>query len=249
MPSQCGYTWPDELDLIIREETARAGVPLDIAYALIAAESSFDPSARNLTAVEDSVGLLQLNRIGGQGEGYSVEELKDPRRNLQIGLPPIARAIAQTWSADIEPYEYIYLVATRSGHPGPVDRYDDRIIHIAHLWSCFWQGVGVFGSGGMPSDVSGPGPGLALAAATVPLLLFLIFPAGLLRHLLPILNPATQLRAAAMAVTPGGITRNLQWAMDPSRILTLPTERLGIRLRTRLPPRHRPARGRPGFWG
>ncbi|MGH6998551.1 MAG: transglycosylase SLT domain-containing protein, partial [Phenylobacterium sp.] len=119
MPASCGYAWSDALDAIIVEEAAGAGVPIDLAYTFIAVESGFDPAARNDNPpLEDSVGLLQLNRLGGQGAGYSVEQLSDPRFNLRVGLPPIASAYAGAWRADVPPYEFIYGIAVQSGHPG-----------------------------------------------------------------------------------------------------------------------------------
>src|SRR3990167_245425 len=68
MPNACNYTWSTALDTVIREESRSAGVPLDLAYTFVAVESGFDPLIRNLSAIEDSVGLLQLNRRGGQGQ-------------------------------------------------------------------------------------------------------------------------------------------------------------------------------------
>ena len=166
MPSLAGYSWSDQLDLIIREEAAAANVPLDLAYTFIAAESGFDPTARNLTDKEDSVGLLQLNRIGGQGQGYSVEELKDPRRNLQIGLPAIRGAFAMTWSPTIAPFDYIYLVSIRSGHPGQVPPDDYRILKIAMIWSNFFPGVGHLGPTGGPGAATDQ-PSIAESVAQV----------------------------------------------------------------------------------
>lgn len=167
MPTICGYTWSEPLDAIIREEALRADVPLDIAYAIIAVESGFNPSAHNLSDIEDSVGLLQLNRRGGQGTGYTVAQLMDPTLNLRIGLPHIAAAFRAAWSPTIEPYEFIYQVATRSGHPGPVLRSDPRILAIARAWGCFFQGVGVAGPSGAPAAAAAPGPGVALTAVAV----------------------------------------------------------------------------------
>lgn len=239
MTSMCGYTWPDSLDAIIREEAVRNDVPLDLAYTFIAAESGFDPTARNLTATEDSVGLLQLNRIGGQGQGYSVQELMDPRRNLQIGLPYIAAAFRQTWSPTIPPFEFIYLVSIRSGHPGQVPRDDYRILRIARIWTCFFPAAGVSGPLGAPSTVAGPGPAVALGAGIPALFMFLLFPAGIIRAMLPSLAVHQRLRTAALGITPGGIVHRLQQSLDPSYVLMDPLTFFLPRPRTRLPPRHR----------
>lgn len=51
------------------------------ALANAIAESRLNPNAHN-TSGEDSVGLFQLNRAGGQGTGFSVEQLKDPEFNI-----------------------------------------------------------------------------------------------------------------------------------------------------------------------
>ena len=172
MPSACGFTWSPELDALIREEAAAQAVPLDLAYTFVGAESGFDPRAHHLSALEDSVGLLQLNRRGGQGQGYSVEQHMDPRLNLRVGLPAIRRAFEQVWSANIEAYEFIYQVATRSGHPGPVARGDARILRIAQIWACFYPaaGLSLMGPGPTPAAVGGPAsllaaPFLLLAAS------------------------------------------------------------------------------------
>jgi len=242
MPSICDYTWSNELNTIIIEEAAAAEVPLDLAYTFIAAESGFDPNAHALTPYEDSVGLLQLNRMGGQGEGYTVQQLKDPRFNLQVGLPYIHNAYVATWSPTIDPYEFIWLLSVRSGHPGDVPRDDYRILRIATIWSCFFPAAGTFGPGGAPSTLSGPGPALALAGGMPAILLFTLFPGGILRALMPTLNPYYALRGAAMATTPGGIVHNMQRALDP--IEMMPHRRLMrlFRPRARLPRRHRPPR-------
>ncbi|PCK77505.1 TIGR02594 family protein [Rhizobium sophoriradicis] len=54
-----------------------------IAVANASAESSLFPGQRNRTEEEDSVGLFQLNRKGGQGETFSVEQLQDPEFNTR----------------------------------------------------------------------------------------------------------------------------------------------------------------------
>ncbi|MGO7968629.1 hypothetical protein ACC720_35020 [Rhizobium ruizarguesonis] len=54
-----------------------------IAVANASAESSLRPAEINKTQKEESVGLFQLNRIGGQGEGFPIEELQDPEFNTR----------------------------------------------------------------------------------------------------------------------------------------------------------------------
>ncbi len=54
-----------------------------IAVANATAESSLQPGQVTRTAREESVGLFQLNRIGGQGAGFSVAQLQDAGFNIQ----------------------------------------------------------------------------------------------------------------------------------------------------------------------
>ncbi len=115
MPSLCGFSWSDELDTIIVDKSAQHGVPLDLSYAIIAAESGFN--VRALGDVGCSSGLLQLNTCGGQGMGYTVEQLYDPRLNLDIGLPYIATAFRMIWSPTIPQFDYLLGVMLNSGHP------------------------------------------------------------------------------------------------------------------------------------
>lgn len=261
MPSICGYTWPKWLDEIIREEAERHGVPLDVAYALIAAESSFNPDMVVAEPIGGySYGLLSLYDRG-QGAGYPVSVLLDPRRNLQIGLPYIADAVAQTWRPDIDPYDYIWLVATRSGHPGPVERTDYRILRIAQIWSCFAHGVAIWGPGGVPSTTPGPGPGLGLAEGMALLLApgMPVPPATILgghlgschiavvigrvlivvRARLPFMGPRTLLRRQIRALTPAGLRARLISSIDPRQQLAR-AFRLPVHVSARrLPPRHR----------
>jgi hypothetical protein len=56
------------------------------AVANAQAESSLDPTAHNTKNGEDSVGLFQMNRNGGLGKGYSVEQLKDPNTNIGLAI-------------------------------------------------------------------------------------------------------------------------------------------------------------------
>lgn len=247
MPTACGYTWSTDLDTIIRQEAAVAGTPLDLAYTFIAVESGFDPAAHNVTATEDSVGLLQLNRIGGQGAGYSVEELKDPRRNLQIGLPYITAARRATWSPTIAPFEFIYLIAIRSGHPGQVDRDDYRIANIARAWSCFFPAAGLVGPFGAPGAVeTRPGPGLGLTEFGGLLLglLFLLPAAGMV-----ITNEVARglgvrsLTSLPMSIHPARLFQPL----DPSYTVHQLTSVMRLPLApARRPPRHPRAGRRPG---
>jgi len=77
----------DMAQLILSAFTAAGFGTLQQAAALAnaIAESDLDPNARAPkppTEQEDSVGLFQLNRQGGEGAGFSVEQLQDPDFNI-----------------------------------------------------------------------------------------------------------------------------------------------------------------------
>jgi hypothetical protein len=60
------------------------GIQQAAALANAIAESGLNPTAHNTTGGEDSVGLFQLNRNGGEGAGHTVEELEDHVKNIEI---------------------------------------------------------------------------------------------------------------------------------------------------------------------
>jgi hypothetical protein len=73
---------------LIRSKFKAAGfndVQAEAAVANAIAESGLNPYAHN-TRGEDSVGLFQMNRKGGLGEGHSVENLKDPNYNIDLAI-------------------------------------------------------------------------------------------------------------------------------------------------------------------
>jgi len=73
---------------LIRSKFKAAGfndVQAEAAVANAIAESGLNPFAHN-TRGEDSVGLFQMNRKGGLGEGHSVENLKDPNYNIDLAI-------------------------------------------------------------------------------------------------------------------------------------------------------------------
>jgi hypothetical protein len=81
---------PDQNNMadLIRKKFKAAGfsdVQAEAAVANAWAESKFDPNAHNQRG-EDSVGLFQMNRKGGLGKGYSVEQLKDPAFNIDLAI-------------------------------------------------------------------------------------------------------------------------------------------------------------------
>lgn len=198
MPSLCGYTWIDEIDQAIRTVAGEAGLPIDIAYAIVAVESGFDSQACGDGVIPDSIvehesgvragivrsssspvgyyvawecarspgrfgfshGLLQLHTGGGQGTGLTRPQLLDPYYNLRTGLPTVAAAFRAVWTPAIDPYELIYQVATRSGHPGRVAREDSRITRLYSIWQCMFNALQL-GPPPAPPPPPPPAPGEA----------------------------------------------------------------------------------------
>jgi uncharacterized protein (TIGR02594 family) len=81
-------------DLIV-DLFKRAGFTQDqhlrTALANAIRESSLDPS-ETTGGREESIGLFQCNRRGGLGEGFTVEQLKDPETNIKIILDAARRS-------------------------------------------------------------------------------------------------------------------------------------------------------------
>lgn len=61
------------------------------ALANAMAESSLNPKKVNQNSREDSVGLFQLNRMGGRGADFSVAQLQDPDFNIKATIDAISR--------------------------------------------------------------------------------------------------------------------------------------------------------------
>jgi hypothetical protein len=105
------------------------GVPAQVWGAICLAESNGVPTAHNTVYPDDSVGLFQLNRIGGgHGTGYSVEYLMDPFNNASIEVNYIAPAYYE-WYPDIRE------ISRNCGHPGWVDYNDQRLININNIYN------------------------------------------------------------------------------------------------------------------
>src|SRR5678815_2134608 len=105
-----------------------AGVPWPVWVAIAFEESTFNPDARNNRGREDSVGLFQLNRNGGQGSGYSVEQLKNPELNATIAARYIGPAVQQCGP------DKITCICVNSGHPGQVSQSDARVQRIKRTY-------------------------------------------------------------------------------------------------------------------
>jgi uncharacterized protein (TIGR02594 family) len=80
-------------DLIV-DRFRRAGFTQDqhlrTALANAIAESHLDPTVKAAGA-EESYGLFQCNRKGGLGQGYTIDQLKDPETNIAIILDAARR--------------------------------------------------------------------------------------------------------------------------------------------------------------
>jgi soluble lytic murein transglycosylase-like protein len=90
-----------------------------VLRALIAAESRGDPGAVNRTAKEWSVGLLQLNLLGGRGAGHSEAELLDPDVNLALSMPEIAAAYRRATAEGYAGARLAVRVAQLAQRPDP----------------------------------------------------------------------------------------------------------------------------------
>lgn len=82
----------EKMASLITQQFAEAGfgrIQQIAAVANAIAESGLNPSAR--TSDTDSVGLFQLNRQGGWGSGYTVEQLLDPKRNTALVIVGLSK--------------------------------------------------------------------------------------------------------------------------------------------------------------
>lgn len=117
------FTVEDRVAALVDQSADKHRVPRNVARAFVIAESfvagRVDGNAHN-TSGEDSVGLLQLNRSGGQGAGQTLATLRDPASNLAIGMPFIGSA----WQKHPElgmTRARVMRAAWDSGHPGNID--------------------------------------------------------------------------------------------------------------------------------
>jgi hypothetical protein len=101
---------------LIYDRFREAGFSHEQAVAAVAnaqAESSLNPNERNQSRSpsgkeEDSVGLFQMNRMGGLGvnektmQPYSVEQLKDPEFNIQLAIDAAKKSKAFRNASSVE---------------------------------------------------------------------------------------------------------------------------------------------------
>jgi len=96
---------------------ASQGIPYSVWGPIMQTESKGDPGAYLKTQVEESVGLFQLNRMGGLGVGYSVENLKKPEVNAGIAAEAMAQAYTKGVAQGLTGFGLTQYVAYNSGWP------------------------------------------------------------------------------------------------------------------------------------
>lgn len=148
-PTSLAWRWPNVPQLqtplpnwwdSVKAAMRAKGVPVEVWLPILLAESTGNPAAHNTgtpKVPEDSVGLFQLNRKGGQGAGYTVEQLMNPAINAEIASRFIAQGM-QICQAKGD--GSIQCVAVNSGHPGNVSPGDKRVVWIAQLADAVKQG-------------------------------------------------------------------------------------------------------------
>ena len=93
------------------------GVPESIWKPILSIESGGNPLAHALTPYEDSVGLFQLNRLGGLGSGYTVAQLADPATNATIAAKAMAPAYKAGVARGLDGIDLLRYTAYSSGWP------------------------------------------------------------------------------------------------------------------------------------
>lgn len=79
---------------LIAKEAARAGVPVELAHAVVFIESSYRP---DVTGSAGEVGLMQIKPATARDMGFrgSTRDLYDPATNLRYGMKYLAGAKAR----------------------------------------------------------------------------------------------------------------------------------------------------------
>lgn len=81
----------------ITKEANQAQVPVALFTAIIAIESHFNPYSRSQFG---SIGLTQIQAKTAKSLGYTAEQLKDPKKNLQAGALYLKTLLDQHRSID-----------------------------------------------------------------------------------------------------------------------------------------------------
>lgn len=97
------------------------GVPVWISDSIAQTESGMNPSAAGdyspTTKRYTSFGLFQLHQNGGQGTGYTAQQLENPNTNAQIGIHALAPAYQAGLKKGLIGYPLLQYIAGHSGHP------------------------------------------------------------------------------------------------------------------------------------
>jgi len=73
-----------QVALEIASKAKAMGIDPRLAVALAYRESRLNPNTKNGTSGE--IGLMQVMPKTAEGMGFSVEDLRDPAKNIEIGL-------------------------------------------------------------------------------------------------------------------------------------------------------------------
>jgi len=76
---------------LVRKAAERAGIPPEIAEAVVRTESGYDP---NVTGAVGEIGLMQVRPSTARLLGFtgSLEELREPHTNIELGVAYLAGA-------------------------------------------------------------------------------------------------------------------------------------------------------------
>jgi len=96
---------------------ASQGIPYNVWGPIMQTESKGDPGAYVKTPVEESVGLFQLNLMGGLGAGHTVENLKNPQINATLAAEAMAPAYTKGVAQGLTGFGLTQYVAYNSGWP------------------------------------------------------------------------------------------------------------------------------------
>lgn len=147
-------------------------IPLDIAFALIAAESSFKPTAyRSEPQIQDaSYGLAQTLYKTAKGMGYTGAPtgLYDPDVSLDYGFRYLRSMFDRfgTWEQAISAYNEGPGSAA-IGNPGYVDKVVSRAAYFRSAWGVDQAPADSGGSSTVPDRENGPPWGLWVAGTAL----------------------------------------------------------------------------------
>jgi len=114
---------------LLNEAAARYNLPLPYVMAVVRGESFFDPKA---VSAKGAIGLMQVMPSTAAEYGLSSEDLRDPKKNIDVGVHYLADLYAQLEDP------YLALGAYYCGN-GPIDKENftlrqdcDDYVHYIH---------------------------------------------------------------------------------------------------------------------